>query len=176
MGHDIRHDLRALDLLNFDFSKFNITTLDTQSISHESPTLRRLLLTLGCPFTKLHCGGNDANFILKALSLLAVRNCITQSGIERRLAIMKENVLSPLPYCSRLQTEITEITNFPRTDPQTRVLEKRAKRLQRSRQQQSKLWDYEMQGKIRAERVAKRLAAEPSDVKDRCTEASSFDS
>lgn len=81
IGHDIRHDLRALDLLNFDFSTFNTTILDTQSLSkeiiaHESLTLRRLLLMLGCPFTKLHCGGNDANFTLRAFLLLAVRSCI----------------------------------------------------------------------------------------------------
>ena len=45
VGHDIQNDLRALDLLNFDFSTFNITTLDTQSISgkvisYNSPSLR----------------------------------------------------------------------------------------------------------------------------------------
>lgn len=181
VGHDIQHDLRALDLLDFDFSTFNITTLDTQSvfaevISHESLTLRRLLLTLGCPFTKLHCGGNDANFTLKALLLLAVRSCVKQSGIERRLASMKEIALSPLPHHVRLQTETTGITSFSRTDSQTRAAKKRAKRSQRSRKHQSKLWDTEMQEKIRAERAAKRLAAESSYVKDNCTEASSVDS
>jgi hypothetical protein len=176
VGHDIRNDLRALDMLDFDFSKFNITTLDTQAMSHGSPTHRRLLLTLGCPFTKLHCGGNDANFTLKALLLLAVRDCVTQPGIERRLADMKRVALSPLPHHIRLQTEIAEIPSFSRTDHHTRKLEKKAKRLQRSRKYQSKLWNSEMQGKIRAERAVKRPAAKSSDVKDSCTEESSFDS
>ncbi len=176
VSHDIRHNLRALDLLDFDFSKFNITTLDTQAIAHGSPTLRRLLLTLGCHFTKLHCGGNDANFTLKALLLLAIRDCVTQPGIERRLATIKEIALSPLPHYIQLQAEITQITSFSRKDPQTRALEKKAKRLQRSRKQQSKLWDSEMQGKIRAERAAKRLAAESSDIKDSCIKVSSFNS
>jgi hypothetical protein len=181
VSHDIQHDLRALDLLGFDFSAFNITTLDTQSvsaevISHESLTLRRLLLTLGCPFTKLHCGGNDANFTLKALLLLAVRDYVIQSGIERRLAIIKEIALSPLPHYVRLQTETTGITSFSSTDSQTRAAKKRSKRLQRSRKHQSKLWDTEMQETIRAERAAKRLAAETSYIKDNRTEASSVDS
>lgn len=88
---------------------------------------------------------------------------------------MRDIALSPLPHHIRLQTEITGTTSSSRTDPQTRVVEKRAKRLQRSRKQQSKLWDSEMQGKIRAERAAKRLAAESSDFRDNCTEESSFD-
>ena len=147
MGHDIRNDLRVLDLLDFNFSNFDITTLDTQAMSYGSPILRRLLLTLGCPFTKLHCGGNDANFTLKALLLLAVGDCITQPGTERRLATMKEICLNPLSHHVRLQTEITEVLNFSRTDPQIKALKKKAKRLQRSRKHQSKLWDSKMQGK-----------------------------
>lgn len=131
IGHDIQHDLRALDLLNFDFSIFNITILDTQSlckdiISHESHTLRRLLLTLGCPFTKLHCGGNDADFTLKALLLLAVE-ALNKSEVERRLAIIKEIALSPLPYCIRLQTENLGTTSFSHTDSQTRVAKRKPK-------------------------------------------------
>jgi hypothetical protein len=133
VGHDIQNDLRVLDLLNFYFSTFNITTLDTQSIStkamsYNSPKLRHLLLTLGCPFTKLHCGGNDANFTLKALLLLAAKNCIRQTGVERRLAIIKEIALSSLPQLGNPGT-----TSFSHTDSQTRAAKKRAKRLQRSR-------------------------------------------
>ena len=141
VGHDIQNDLRALDLLNFDFSTFNITTLDTQSISrklisYNSSTLRRLLLTLGCPFIKLHCGGNDANFTLKALLLLVAKTYNGQTGVERRLAIIKEIALSPLPQIGN-----PIITTFSYTDSQTRAAKKRAKRLQRSRNHQSKLWD-----------------------------------
>jgi hypothetical protein len=175
VGHDIRHELRALGFLDFDFSKFNITTLDTQNMCRESPTLRSLLFILECPFAKLHCGSNDANFTLKALLLLAVRDCVAQSRVERRLGIMKEIALSPLPQHNRLQTEIIEITSFSRTDPETRALKKRAKRFQRSRKHQSKHWDSETQGNIRAERAAKRLAAESSDAKVICTKLLSFD-
>ena len=95
VGHNIQHDLRALDLLGFDFSKYQITFLDTQSvsaeiISYKSLTLRRLLLMLDCPFRKLHCGGNDPNFTLKALLLLAIRACVKQARVKRRLATLKE--------------------------------------------------------------------------------------
>jgi hypothetical protein len=96
-------------------------------MSYNSPTLRRLLLALGCPFTKLHCVGNDANFTLKALLLLAAKNCIRQTGVERRLAIMKEIAFSPLPQIGNPGT-----TSFSHTDSQTRAAKKRAKRIQRS--------------------------------------------
>lgn len=38
--HDIRHDLMALDLINFDFLTFNITILDTQRLSREIRDIR----------------------------------------------------------------------------------------------------------------------------------------
>jgi hypothetical protein len=48
---------------------------------------------------KLHCGGNDANFTLKALSPLAIRKCVGlgQTGFEGTWAVMKEIALSSLP-------------------------------------------------------------------------------
>jgi hypothetical protein len=170
VGHDIKNDLRALDRLGFDFSKFTITTLDTQAISGDSPSLSRLLLTLGCPFIKPHCGGNNANFTLKALLLLAARDCVTQPGIERRLATVKRIALSPPPHLIQLQTKTGEVRSFPRKDPQTRASEKKAKRYQRSRKHQSKLWDSEMQEKIRVERASKKLLIEPFDIEDNCIE------
>lgn len=153
LGHDIRHDLRALNLLGFDFSKFSITTLDTKGLSHDdSPTLQDLLLKLGCPFAKLHCGGNDANFTMKALLLLAIRDCITQPGLEKKLAILEQIALQPLPYNVQLQTGPANFSSFCLRDPHIKAMKKKAKRLQRSRKQQSKLWDCEMQDNIRAER------------------------
>lgn len=143
IGHDIQHDLRVLDLLNFDISIFNLTILDTQRlskeiISYESPTLRRLLLALRYPFTKLHCGGNDTNFTLKACLLLLVRSYNKQSKVERRLATIKGIVLSPLPYYIGFETENPGTTSFSDTDPQSKGPKKRAKNLQRSRKHQSK--------------------------------------
>ncbi|PQE32075.1 polynucleotidyl transferase protein [Rutstroemia sp. NJR-2017a WRK4] len=176
VGHDIQNDLRALDKLGFDLSKYNITTLDTQAISGGSPSLSRLLLTLGCLFIKLYCGGNDANFTLKALLLLAARDCVAQPGIERRLATVKRIALSPPPYLIRSQTKTGEVRSFCRKDPQTRAAEKKTKRLQRSRKHQSKLWDSEMQEKIRVERASKKLLIEPFNIEDSCIEVLLIDS
>jgi hypothetical protein len=101
VGHDIRNELRVLNLLGFDFSAFSITTLDTQTLCRgefagQAVTLRRLLLALGCPFIKLHRGGNDTNFTLKAVLLLAIRNCV-ESEFKGRVAVMQKIALSPLP-------------------------------------------------------------------------------
>lgn len=176
VGHDIQHDLWVLELLNFDFSSYNITGFDTQRvsaeiISRESFTLRRLLLALGCPFLKLHFGGNDANFILKALLLLAIRDCVQHSRVERRWATLKEIALNPLPDPIRPQTRTIKTTSFSCEASQNRAVKKKAKRYERSRKHQPKLWDNETQEKIRAEWAAKRLLARFSYGKDDGVEA-----
>jgi DNA polymerase III epsilon subunit-like protein len=62
--------------LNFQFGTNILTVLDTSQIAKEIwngrvGSLDRLLGVLGCPHNRLHCAGNDANFTLKALLLLA---------------------------------------------------------------------------------------------------------
>lgn len=100
IGHDIINDLRALDSLQLNYA--GIGTLDTFHISRNLYphllTLRRLLLKLDCPYSRLHCAGNDANFTLRALLLLAANLYTNQPGIcQEKLAVMKQIALSSLP-------------------------------------------------------------------------------
>lgn len=76
VGHDIRHDLRALTALDSNIEVSSI--IDTIRIANEVFSywinLRRLLIWLGCELTGFHCGGNDVNFTLKACLLLATKD------------------------------------------------------------------------------------------------------
>jgi hypothetical protein len=68
-----------LQALGFRFPVRRCSTLlDTAKIAEESfgywvGSLSKVLRTLGCPYDGLHCAGNDANFTLKALFLLAAK-------------------------------------------------------------------------------------------------------
>lgn len=150
VGHDIRHDLRALEALGADFQDHIIGVLDTSWIAHEvlpfyAGSLGDLLAELECPFDKLHCAGNDAHFTLRALLLLVVKDCRKRAYTENgeMVGILERTALDPIPF---------------RADPEVAAAKKKAKRLAKSRKHQSKLWDAEAQAQIRAERAAKRLA------------------
>lgn len=147
VGHDIRNDLQALDSLQVDYSAFQI--LDTQRIASKmypriSLNLRAVLLKLGCPYERLHCAGNDANFTLRALLLLAVQTPTEQSGLcPEKLAVLRAIALSTLPGTDAVQSSVLVVWKGRREN---------------SRKQQSKTWSKETQDKIRADRAAKRLA------------------
>lgn len=150
VGHDIRHDLRALTALGADFQDPIIGVLDTSWITHEvlpffALSLGELLTELECPFDKLHCAGNDAHFTLRALLLLVVKDCSKRADTENRGMVdtLERIAFNPIPF---------------RADPEVAATKKKAKRLAKSRKHQSRLWDAEAQAQIRAERVAKRLA------------------
>ncbi|KAK6360131.1 hypothetical protein TWF730_006284 [Orbilia blumenaviensis] len=81
IGHDINADLRALIHIDPRYKRYE--TLDTQEIASQilplinndkgqKYSLHRLLTHFKCPFYNLHCAGNDANFTLRLLLLLAV--------------------------------------------------------------------------------------------------------
>lgn len=146
VGHDIRHDLHALYKLKFKFEGSVFGVFDTMKIAGEvlpyfSLSLLELLLELGCPFDRLHNGGNDANFTLRALLLLAVRHCNNQLIVEERLATFEEIASTPIPVLAK----------------DGRVAKKKEKRYRKSRKYQSKSWSSEKQEEIRAERAARRL-------------------
>lgn len=149
VGHGIVSDLQALRALKFEFERPPFGILDTSRIANEVFQFRRgslgdLLVALGCSFNKLHVAGNDANFTLRALLLLAAKWCISQHQDDEMLAILQEISTCPIPY----------------VDPEIKAAEKREKRekwLARSRKHQSKLWSKEEQDQIRAAREARRL-------------------
>ena len=150
VGHDIRHDLRALEVLGADFQDPGIRVLDTSWIAHEvlpfyAGSLGDLLTELKCPFDKLHCAGNDAHFTLRALLLLVVKDCRKRADTENHgiVDILDGIAHATIPY---------------RVDPEIAAARKKAKRLAKSRKHQSRLWDAETQARIRAERAARRLA------------------
>ncbi|KAK4205614.1 hypothetical protein QBC40DRAFT_344426 [Triangularia verruculosa] len=147
VGHAIENDLQALQALGFEFERPPSGILDTSGIANEvfgfwAGSLGELLGVLGCPFNRLHVAGNDANFTLKALLLLAAKWCIGHDQDDEVLDVLHDISTCPIrPY----------------VDPEIEAAEKREKRLARSRKHQSKLWSKEKQDQIRAAREMRRL-------------------
>lgn len=150
VGHGILNDIQALQALGFPFPARLSGTLDTSLVANEvfqfwAGSLADLLLALRCPFNRLHCAGNDANFTLKALLLLVAEGFANQQQIEDQehemLAILRQISTSPIPDW---------------VDPEVQAMEKRERRRERSRKHQSKTWDKDKQDQIRAARAYKK--------------------
>lgn len=82
VGHDLYHDLKALETLGLNFKVYSPwNAIDTLTIARQlfppksKSSLRDILRKLKCPYNGLHCAGNDANFTLRAMLLLAARAC-----------------------------------------------------------------------------------------------------
>ncbi|KAI1325298.1 hypothetical protein F5Y16DRAFT_423212 [Xylariaceae sp. FL0255] len=86
VGHGIGGDLSALDAMGVTFNDYNITTIDTEklgaSIYNKRHKLGALLDELMCPYSNLHCAGNDANFALRAMLLLALKIESNANGLD----------------------------------------------------------------------------------------------
>ncbi|KAK2025757.1 hypothetical protein LX32DRAFT_655228 [Colletotrichum zoysiae] len=147
VGHGIVNELHVLRALGFKFELPPSGMLDTSRIASEvfgrwRGSLGDLLGALGCPFGRLHVAGNDANFTLRALLLLAEKWCISQNKYDELLDILHD------------------ISTFPSyVDPKIEAATKREKRLLKSRKHQSKSWSTEKQDQIRAARETRRLEA-----------------
>lgn len=155
VGHGILNELQALQALGFEFSRPPSGILDTARVANEvfqfwGGSLRDLLVLLECPFNKLHIAGNDANFTLRALLLLAVKWCMNQQRQEddKILSILQHISTHPIPSY---------------IDPDIKAAEKREKRFIKSRKHQSKLWSKEKQDQIRDARERKRLERTATD-------------
>lgn len=107
VGHGIFNEILVLRALKFEFPQLHLGNMDTLDIGrevfgHSVGSLKNLLTKLGCPYDKLHCAGNDANFSLRALLLLLLK------GYHRRrhepigkedkktLAILQQVVTQPV--------------------------------------------------------------------------------
>ncbi|KAE9376118.1 hypothetical protein N431DRAFT_464173 [Stipitochalara longipes BDJ] len=140
-------DLAALCSLGFDFQTSVMGILDTANISSELEmdrcTLGRLLGELECPKSsaRLHNAGNDANFNLRALILLAIKGYEQQRlgtlmvGDERvsRMEALRSIAMIPLPGVRQPKDK------WPR------------------KKHVAKTWLLEKQGEIREERRQKRI-------------------
>jgi hypothetical protein len=149
VGHGIINDLQALQALDFEYPVLLSSVLDTFYIANEvfqywAGSLSDLLLSLRCSFNRLHCAGNDANFTLRALLLLAACGFSKQQGEQEEdrdtLSHLREISDSPIPHW---------------VDPEVQALQKRERRGAKSRKHQSKTWSKEKQEEIRAARQLK---------------------
>jgi hypothetical protein len=150
VGHGITADLHVLQALGFQFPALLSSVLDTSRVANEvfeiwAGSLRDLLLALQCSFNRLHCAGNDANFTLRALLLLAVEGLTGQQEDQAEncntLAILRQISTCPIPHW---------------VDPEVQALEKKEKRREKSRKHQSKTWDKEKLEEIRTARKLMR--------------------
>ena len=187
VGFATGNELRALQLLDFQWPDRLSAVLDAFFVARDiletrSGNLGDLLILLGCPHSSLHCAGNDANFTLKALLLLAAKDLEKHGrnqglvGSLREIAQKKELILTaPNLNLPKFATKARRGKRGPgkrtqRTKPQPPELQppklqsrkwrkkwrrKYQPRLQ-SRKLQSRSWDVETKDKLRIERRAKK--------------------
>ncbi|KAI1325297.1 hypothetical protein F5Y16DRAFT_423211 [Xylariaceae sp. FL0255] len=110
VGHGIGNDIKSLEAIGFDFSKYSMTAVDTYDLAkrvlHKRLTLGNLLSELQCQHSGLHCAGNDANFALRAMLLLSSRlesNSTRQRVSKTKIAILEaiahgKEIPISLPY------------------------------------------------------------------------------
>jgi hypothetical protein len=146
VGHGLGGDLAALSSLGFDFQTSVIGILDTANISSELEmdrcTLGRLLGELECPksSTRHHNSGNEANFTLRALILLAIKG-YEQRRIEM-LMVKEERVARTEALRSIAMTPLPGVRRPKKKRPRKKHI--------------AKTWSLEKQGEIREERRQKR--------------------
>lgn len=133
-----------------------LLTITSQVLPYFALALGELLTELECPHNWLHNAGNDANFTLRALLLLAVRSCRDKSKDDLS-HLLSEAAKTLIPLRSPGEEEILAQQKAHKAQERA---EKRAKRFRNTRKYQSKLWSVEKQDEIRAERAAKRLLKE----------------
>jgi len=127
VGHNPHGDLNVLQALGFDLKTSIIGVLDTEMIANivlgpsvvrGTRRLRDVLAQLGCHFEGFHSAGNDANFTLRALLLLAAEHYAGLENLDactqQRLKRIKSIGHSPVPcpsQASRRQDEPIETLN-----------------------------------------------------------------
>ena len=161
VGHDLRNDLRVLQLLGSNLHTSIRGILDTLRIASrilpDIPIrLSSILNELQCPFQNLHTAGNDAYFTLRVLLLLAIKDYPKErfnSNHEKTLSALKAITSVSIPRKPDLHLK------------NIRNIKKKQKRLEKSRKYQSKSWDIETQEQIRAERAARRAKKESNDLR-----------
>ncbi|KAI3330751.1 hypothetical protein F4824DRAFT_504823 [Ustulina deusta] len=103
IGCGVNQDLRAMQSLGFDFLAGDFTAVDIFKLAGEvfgkrnwAGSLRDLLSILKCPYTNLHCAGNDASFTLQASLLLTVQGFVNESRDHQQQDNQALNVIRQL--------------------------------------------------------------------------------
>lgn len=154
VGHGIDNELEILDNLGLQFDEPRpCGSIDTGKIAQQIfghlPTLDALPTNLNCKHAYLHSAGNDANFALGALFLLAVLDSTGPGCDHDRMRLLEQAAGTPLSLPLALR---------PRADKRA---EKRPEQRANSRRYQSLcVLSEEDKNKIRAEREARRLLVE----------------
>ncbi|KAK0103770.1 hypothetical protein ONS95_005772 [Cadophora gregata] len=131
-------DLKFLEAAKLDLN--HIYVIDTQKaaqhpldLDHRC-TMEEMLTLLGCPFGELvlHTAGNDANFTLRALLLIAKTDACAASDpypieTERLLSLFEEIALGPVPL-SNLQSHVQERRQIEQNQKEARARKQRRKR------------------------------------------------
>ncbi|KAI1120394.1 Polynucleotidyl transferase [Nemania abortiva] len=152
LGYAVQNDIKALHGLGFDFSRFTSTfvIVDTCRVAGEvfgawRGALGDLLLRIHCPFKKLHSGGNDANFTLRASLLLATREYNEMDNATSNY--LQQISTSPISCLENLE------------NLKAAAARKKEKKRERRRKRQAKPRTIEQQTRLRAERAAKKETA-----------------
>ncbi|KUJ17301.1 uncharacterized protein LY89DRAFT_746830 [Mollisia scopiformis] len=106
VGHGLNGDCQVLQSLGFDFDSSIVGYIDTAEAARAtfggtSLRLKDLLARLGLVVEGCHVAGNDANFTLRALLLLALEDCPTYDLLNEStkgiVGTIRELALEPLP-------------------------------------------------------------------------------
>ncbi|VUC31873.1 unnamed protein product [Clonostachys rosea] len=101
IGHGVQVELKILVKLGFTFSSRISSIIDTRGLAGEvfgtaRYSLKSLLKSLRCRACRLHTGGNDAHFTLRASLLLAARNFPDRE--HPTIRILRDIALEPVPH------------------------------------------------------------------------------
>lgn len=108
VGHQLYIELDTMSSLGIRAEAFGhvVGMLDTEKVARNLlglnayPSLRDLLLTFYCPYSRLHNAGNDATFTLRILLMMAAKlgQMSALSSLEnQRVARLEEIARAPLP-------------------------------------------------------------------------------
>jgi hypothetical protein len=120
VGHSFDRDKHVLQALRFDLQTSITGILDTETLANTilgppvmrgSRRLKNILAQLGCDLEGYHSAGNDANFTLRSLLLLAAQHYAglgnLDSCTQQRLERIKSIGHSSIPCLPLPSTEIT---------------------------------------------------------------------
>ncbi|KAF3183300.1 hypothetical protein TWF788_005690 [Orbilia oligospora] len=168
IGHGRRQDLKAFSSLNAKFLQYPF--FDTQIIARNvlpvidenkktNESLRDLLTCFNCPFDRLHCAGNDANFTLRLLLLLVVYS-------------LKD---VPPPYIQEFKGKVKIIKDIayaavPALKPYPHDVAFVRKQRRRQLKLQARFQGPDTIARVRAERAKKRKEKLAALLREICTE------